>query len=129
MILVDTSVWIDHLGAGDDELAALLQDGWVLGHPWVAGDLAISERQLRRRVTAAVGYGPKRLARVLRLRRALTAAEKGAGLARAALGAGYADQAHFANDCRELAGVAPSVMADSFKTASAPVAMMSCDES
>ena len=33
----------------------------------LARDLGVSERQLRRRVTAAVGYGPRRLARVLRL--------------------------------------------------------------
>lgn len=75
----------------------------------VAGELGVSERGLRRRVSTAVGYGPKRLVRVLRLLRALEAARAGGDLARAALEAGYADQAHFANDCRELAGVSPSV--------------------
>jgi AraC-like DNA-binding protein len=73
-------------------------------------ELAVSERQLRRRVVAAVGYGPKRLARVLRLQRALAAARRGEELAAAALQAGYADQAHFTNDCRALAGVAPSAL-------------------
>ena len=72
--------------------------------------LGVSERALRRRVTSAVGYGPKRLARVLRLRRALAAAGPGAELARLAFEAGYADQAHFSNDCRELAGVSPSAL-------------------
>ncbi|HEY0345243.1 MAG TPA: DUF6597 domain-containing transcriptional factor [Solirubrobacteraceae bacterium] len=76
----------------------------------LAGELYVSERQLRRRVDAAVGYGPKRLARVLRLRRALAAAHRGEELARVAAGAGYADQAHFAGDCRELAGVPPSAL-------------------
>ncbi|MGI8593603.1 MAG: AraC family transcriptional regulator [Solirubrobacteraceae bacterium] len=76
----------------------------------LAGELSVSERQLRRRVSAAVGYGPKRLARVLRLGRALEAARSGDDLARVALDAGYADQAHFANDCRALAGVPPSVV-------------------
>lgn len=76
----------------------------------IASELGVSERQLRRRVTLAVGYGPKRLARVLRLWRALDAARTGEDLARAALDAGYADQAHFANDCRALAGVPPSVV-------------------
>jgi len=45
--------------------------------PWslaLAGELAVSERQVRRRLETAVGYGPKRLARGLRLRRALAAA-------------------------------------------------------
>ncbi len=73
-------------------------------------ELAVSERQLRRRFVAAVGYGPKRLARVLRLDRALIAARRGEELAAAALHAGYADQAHFANDCRALTGVPPSAL-------------------
>ncbi|MGB3685702.1 MAG: PIN domain-containing protein [Ornithinimicrobium sp.] len=47
MILVDTSIWIDHLRAGDPELVALLQDGQVLAHPWVTGEIALG--QLSRR--------------------------------------------------------------------------------
>jgi AraC-like DNA-binding protein len=73
----------------------------------LADALGVSERALRRRVTAAVGYGPKRLARVLRLRRALALAAAGSPLADVAYEAGYADQAHFGHDCSELAGVAP----------------------
>ena len=65
----------------------------------LADELAVSARQLRRRFEAAVGYGPKRLARVLRLERALAAARAGDELAQAAAAAGYADQAHFAHDC------------------------------
>ncbi len=76
----------------------------------LACDLGVSERQLRRRFESAVGYGPKRLGRVLRLSRALAAAYAGEELGRVAAGAGYADQAHFANDCRSLAGVAPSAL-------------------
>jgi predicted nucleic acid-binding protein len=41
MILVDTSVWVDHLRAGDARLADLLNRGQVLAHPWVAGELAL----------------------------------------------------------------------------------------
>jgi AraC-like DNA-binding protein len=73
----------------------------------VAEALAVSERHLRRLVTANVGYGPKLLARVLRLRRALARVRAGAELAEVAYDAGYADQAHFSHDCRELAGVPP----------------------
>jgi AraC-like DNA-binding protein len=76
----------------------------------LADGLGVSERGLRRRVTAAVGYGPRRLARVFRLGQALRAARTGDELARAAYAAGYADQAHFTHDCRELAGVPPSVL-------------------
>ena len=76
----------------------------------IAGDLFVSERQLRRRFGAAVGYGPKRLGRVLRLGRALAAARRGDELAWVAADAGYADQAHFSADCRELAGVPPTAL-------------------
>jgi len=41
MILVDTSVWVDHLRSGDAHLAGLLDQGQVLGHPWVLGELAL----------------------------------------------------------------------------------------
>ena len=41
MILVDTSVWVDHLRAGDAQLADLLSRGEVLVHPWVLGELAL----------------------------------------------------------------------------------------
>lgn len=47
MILVDTSVWIDHLRAGDTELAALLQNADVLVHPWVTGELALGHLSRR----------------------------------------------------------------------------------
>src|SRR4051794_12901400 len=73
----------------------------------LAGELYVSERQLRRRMASAVGYGPKRLARVLRLRRALDAAARGVDLAWVAVDAGYSDQTHFTHDCTALAGVSP----------------------
>lgn len=40
MILVDTSVWIDHLRRGDRRLAMLLEAGEVVCHPFVIGELA-----------------------------------------------------------------------------------------
>jgi predicted nucleic acid-binding protein len=40
LILVDTSVWVDHLRQGDAELSAQLQAGRVLIHPFVVGELA-----------------------------------------------------------------------------------------
>lgn len=41
MILVDTSVWVDHLRRGDIVLASLLQSCQVLVHPFVIGELAL----------------------------------------------------------------------------------------
>ena len=40
MILVDTSVWIDHLRSGEPGLEAALEGGRVLMHPFVLGELA-----------------------------------------------------------------------------------------
>jgi len=48
MTLVDTSVWIDHLRAGNRMLRSLLEIGEVLAHPFVVGELACG--RLRNRV-------------------------------------------------------------------------------
>ncbi|WP_055525489.1 helix-turn-helix transcriptional regulator [Streptomyces graminilatus] len=70
-----------------------------------ADELGLSARQLHRRSLAAFGYGPKTLARVLRLQRALALARQGVPFADTATRAGYADQAHLSRDVRELAGM------------------------
>ena len=41
MILVDTTVWVDHLRAGDKTLAELLDAGAVVTHPFVVGEIAL----------------------------------------------------------------------------------------
>ena len=40
MILADTSVWVDHLRKADRELSVLLNDGLVVCHPFIVGELA-----------------------------------------------------------------------------------------
>jgi AraC-like DNA-binding protein len=70
----------------------------------IAAEFALSERQLLRRSTAAFGYGPKVLARILRMQRALALA-RSAPSAAVAVAAGYADQAHLSREVRALAGV------------------------
>lgn len=47
MILVDTSIWIDHLRSGDATLAGLLNGGTVLTHTWVTGELALGNLSRR----------------------------------------------------------------------------------
>lgn len=47
MILVDTSIWVDHLRTGDPQLGSLLQNGRVLAHPWVTGELALGHLSRR----------------------------------------------------------------------------------
>ncbi|MCP2324314.1 AraC-like DNA-binding protein [Hamadaea flava] len=72
--------------------------------PSLAADLGVSERNLRRKVVAAVGYGPKTLEQVLRFGRASRAAADGVELARVAHDAGYADQAHLSREVRRWSG-------------------------
>jgi AraC-like DNA-binding protein len=70
-----------------------------------ADALGLGARRLHRRSLAAFGYGPKTLARILRLQRALGLARRGVPFAQTAARAGFADQAHLARDVRQLAGV------------------------
>jgi len=50
VILVDTSVWVEHLRLGLPRLATLLQEGEVLIHPWVIGELACGNLHNRQQV-------------------------------------------------------------------------------
>jgi predicted nucleic acid-binding protein len=59
VILVDTSVWIEHLRVGEPSLATLLQDGHVLGHPWVVGELALGQLSRRRELLALLNNLPR----------------------------------------------------------------------
>ncbi|MEE1803459.1 helix-turn-helix domain-containing protein [Streptomyces sp. JV176] len=70
-----------------------------------ADAVGLGARQLHRRSLDAFGYGPKTLARVLRLQRALELVRRGVPYADAALAAGCADQAHLARETRALAGL------------------------
>lgn len=70
-----------------------------------ADALGVGARRLHRRSLSAFGYGPKTLARVLRLNRALAMARSGVPFAETATRAGYADQAHLARDVRESSGL------------------------
>ncbi len=84
-------------------LVAALDAGRPVGA--TADELGLGARRLHRRSLAAFGYGPKTLARVLRLQRALALARAGVPFAETAARAGFADQAHLARDVRELAGM------------------------
>jgi predicted nucleic acid-binding protein len=50
VILVDTSIWVEHLRRGLPRLATLLQEGKVLIHPWVIGELACGNLSRRHQV-------------------------------------------------------------------------------
>jgi AraC-like DNA-binding protein len=75
----------------------------------VARESGYGERQLRRRVVMATGHSPKRLMRIARMQRLLLGGRAGTW-ARAAVEHGYYDEAHMANDVRELVGATPHAL-------------------
>jgi hypothetical protein len=58
-MLVDTSVWIDHLRRGDQLLARRLQDGVVQCHPFVIGELACGSMRRRQEVLVHLATLPE----------------------------------------------------------------------
>ena len=50
MILVDTSVWVDHLRKANFRLVGLLEQTQVLIHPWIIGELACGNLKNRREI-------------------------------------------------------------------------------
>ena len=58
MILVDTSVWVDHLRRRNGSLVRLLEDGEVLCHPFVVGELACGSLKNRADILALLRHLP-----------------------------------------------------------------------
>jgi len=58
MVLVDTSVWVRHLREGDPDLKRLLNDGQVMCHPYIVGELACGNLKNRREVLSLVQLLP-----------------------------------------------------------------------
>jgi predicted nucleic acid-binding protein len=76
VILVDTSVWVDHLRSGDKTVATLLDAGRVLAHPFVVGELALGHLRQRRTILSALHDLPR--ARVATDAEVLVLIERGA---------------------------------------------------
>lgn len=75
---------------------------------WLGG---LSERQVRRRFTAAVGYGPKQLQRILRFQSFLhLSSDPRFSLAELAQLCGYFDQPHLARESARLSGRTPALL-------------------
>ncbi|MDA8051981.1 MAG: type II toxin-antitoxin system VapC family toxin [Rhodospirillales bacterium] len=58
MILVDTSVWVDHLRVDNEVLVRLLNAGTVLAHPFVVGELALGHMRQREVLLTALSDLP-----------------------------------------------------------------------
>jgi AraC-like DNA-binding protein len=74
-------------------------------------ELAISDRQLRRRFVAAVGLSPKRYARAARIRRVIGQAQPHARWAEIAVASGFYDQAHMIAEFHDVVGATPAAFA------------------
>ena len=61
MVLVDTSVWISHFRDGDDHLALLLNEGEVLCHTFIIGELACGNLKNRMEILKLLNSLPKSL--------------------------------------------------------------------
>jgi predicted nucleic acid-binding protein len=59
VILVDTSVWVGHLRSKDRGLADLLDEGRILSHPFVVGELALGNLRHRDRVLSSLQRLPQ----------------------------------------------------------------------
>ncbi len=75
MILVDTSVWVEYFRAGNRRLAVLLDEGQVLTHPFVIGELACGSLRKRAEVLALLTALPE--AQVAEHREVLEFVERG----------------------------------------------------
>jgi len=54
MILVDSSIWVEHLRSGDALLASRLNGGVVFTHPFVIGEIALGSLRQRDQVLTAM---------------------------------------------------------------------------
>jgi hypothetical protein len=59
VILVDTSVWVDHLRTGDRRLVQLLDAEQVFTHPFVIGEIALGKLPRRNLILATLRFLPK----------------------------------------------------------------------
>ena len=59
MILADTSVWVDHLRKGDPSLMRLLDNGQILTHPFIVGEIALGNLRQRDEVLGSMRELPQ----------------------------------------------------------------------
>lgn len=59
MILVDTSIWVDHLRSSDQALSSILEEGMVACHPWIIGELALGSIKERSEFLQMLGLLPQ----------------------------------------------------------------------
>jgi predicted nucleic acid-binding protein len=69
LILADTSVWIDHLRSGDQEMRRQLEQGQIVIHPFITAELALGSLRERAKTLALLDLLPQvRVAQTSELR-------------------------------------------------------------
>ncbi len=58
MLLVDTSIWVEHLRGGSVDLKAVLNDGRVICHPFIIGELACGNLKNRPHILSLLNTLP-----------------------------------------------------------------------
>jgi AraC-like DNA-binding protein len=108
--------------AVDQEMSASIE--WLAQHPHGRIDqlsrwIGFSNRQLQRRFSMAVGYGPKMFQSVLRFQRLLDLASRTStlNLAQFSADAGYSDQAHMTREVQRFSGSPPTLLLPSARCA------------
>jgi AraC-like DNA-binding protein len=110
---------LSNVATTDSTVTAAIR--WIARRPGariedMSNFVGISSRQMQRRFSDAVGYGPKMFQSVLRFQRLLYLASRRAGecgLADLAARSGYADQSHMNREVRRFAGKSPSELLSS----------------
>jgi len=59
LILADTSIWIDHLRSGNNEMRKRLNQGQIVIHPFVIAELALGSLQARTKTLALLDLLPQ----------------------------------------------------------------------
>lgn len=103
-----------HAASSDSMVNASIQ--WLARHPHgrvgqLSRWIGISSRQLQRRFSESVGYGPKSFQSILRFQRLLHFADRAGrrrSLAELSAVAGYSDQAHMTREVQRFSGCAPT---------------------
>jgi AraC-like DNA-binding protein len=114
---------LSHGDPVDEATSAAIR--WLSYHPHgriqqLSQWIGVSSRQLQRRFTSTVGYGPKMFQSVLRFQRLLNLAgstNAPRSLAQSSVDAGYADQAHMTREVQRFSGSPPTVLLQSARCA------------
>ena len=118
MTALEAAVEARIAGAAPSDAGTEAAIRWIARHPQgrvreLSAQIGLSARQVQRRFSDAVGYGPRMFRSVLRFQRLLHLASGSStrsSLAQLAAEAGYADQAHMTREVQRFSGRPPTAL-------------------